>query len=247
MRRAGQLSPIFKSPALSLKHFMVDWLHAVDLGVSQQVLGNLFHEVVEIIDGATRKDRVLSLFAQIKAWYKEASPPSQFQALTPEMIKLPGKSPKLRSKAGECRYLVPFAAALAHTHDDGTSHRHKVSRLLSCLLDVQLCISCDPYDAQQASSSCREFCQIYVSLEQDALSSGDELSWRCKPKLHMFQELIEYLGPEAGSPRDFWTYQDESWGGWLAQAATRRGGPKFAATCALNLIRRYRACVSADI
>jgi hypothetical protein len=247
LRNAGQLSSIFKCPGLSLKHFMIDWLHAVDLGVSQLALGNTFNEIIELFPGRARSDRVTSFFQEMKAWYKEARPPSQLQTLTPEMVKLPGQPPKLRSKAGECRYLVPFGALIAERFNDGNPHRHKVSQLMSHLLVVQTCISNEPYNDQLASSACVKFCQLYASLEEEALAQGDELSWRCKPKLHMFQELIEFLGPEAGSPRHFWTYQDESWGGWLSKTATRRGGPKLAAATALNMLRRYRACVTSSM
>ena len=247
LEQAGKLSPIFGCPGLSIRHFLIDWLHAVDLGVSQSVIGNLFHEIAELLPGATRKDRIASLFKRIKEWYSIAKPPSRLDNLTDLMVKLPGKSPKLRSKAGECRYLVPFAAKLAQDFDDGSTHRNTVSNLLQNLLEVQLCISAEPYDAEKAARACKKFCLLYVALEKLSLANNDELSWRIKPKFHMFEELICYVGIEFGSPRHFWTYQDESWGGWLSHAATRRGGPKYAASCALNLICRYRALVSEDL
>jgi hypothetical protein len=83
--------------------------------------------------------------------------------------------------------------------------------------------------------------QLFVALEDLARSAGDELSWRVKPKLHLFEELIQFMSFDLGSARNFWTYQDESWGGWLSNCAARRGGPKFAATVALGMLQRYRA------
>lgn len=241
---AGLLSIIFQCPGFVLKYILIDWLHAVDLGVSQTVIGNLFNEVCELLPGSTRKDRVNALWLKLKGWYQQSQPPSKLDGLTPEMIKQPGKKPKLRSKAGECRYLIPFAASLAREFDDGSVHRNAVNMLLQNLLEVSLCISADPYDAKKAADACTRLCRLHVALEQISKAKGDDLGWSCKPKLHMMEELICFVGPEFGSPRNFWTYQDESWGGWLANAATRRGGPKFAATCALNLLRRYRAVIS---
>ncbi len=108
-------------------------------------------------------------------------------------------------------------------------------------------MSIEPYDARAASTACRKACLLYAGLETEAIARGDERSWRCKPKMHMFCELIEYIGPEAGSPRHYWTYQDESWGSWLSKVATKRGGPKFAHSCAMNLLNKYRACATSDV
>jgi len=216
----GLLSIIFQSPGFVIKYFLIDWLHAIDLGVSQTVIGNLFHEVCELLPGSTRKDRVNALWPRLKKWFAETHPPSKLDGLMPEMLKLPGKKPKLRSKAGESRYLIPFATALAKEFDDGSVHRNTVHMLFQNLLQLSHCINAEPYDVQKATDACTRFCRLHVALEQISIARGNDLSWRCKPKLHMMEELICFIGPEFGSPRNFWTYQDESWGGWLANAAT---------------------------
>ena len=66
-------------------------------------------------------------------------------------------------------------------------------------------------------------------------------AWKVKPKLHLFQELLEFTAVEAGNPRNFWTYKDEDWGGWLAKRGARRGGASWAANVSLNLVNRFRA------
>ena len=244
---AGLLSCIFQSPGLEIKHFLVDWLHCADLGICQSILGNLFNEIVELLPGSNRKDRVCNLWQRIKAWYKIHDPPSKLEGLTPEMIRQPGKGPKFRSKAGECRYLSPSAAELAQEFDDSSVHRNTVNVLCQNLQTIAVCISCEPYDSNAASAACHRLRKLFAALETLSLAKGDDLSWKVKPKLHMFEELICYIGPEFGSPRLFWTYTDEHWGAWLARTATRRGGPKFAASCALNLLQKYRAIVSVDL
>ena len=243
----GLLSIIFQCPGFDLKHIMIDWLHAVDLGVSQTVLGNLFNEIIDLLPGSSRQERVAALWLRMKNWYKETKPPSKLDALTPEMVKLPGKKPKLRSKAAECRYLLPFARQLAQEFDNGTLHRNSVNMLVQNLVEVSECINTVPYNAEKAAAACSRMCRLHVALEKMALAAGDIFSWSCKPKLHMMEELICFVGPEFGSPRNYWTYQDESWGGWLSHTASRRGGPKFAATTALNLIHRYRAIVQSTV
>jgi len=241
-----QPSTLFHSPGLKVKHFMIDWLHTVDLGVAQDALGNLFHEVVGLLPGDTRKQRVAALWAKMRAFYKVAKPPSRLNALTETMIKLPGKPARLRSKAGGCKYLIPFGAALAKELSQGGKHRATVYNPMRNLHEVALCVPTMPYDAPRAAAAGRHFCLLFAALEKEALNSGNNRAWRVKPKLHLFAELIEYTAPEAGSPGLFWTYLDESWGGTLANAGARRRGPKFASSSAMNLIRRYRASVKGD-
>jgi len=247
LREKGQLSTIFRTPGLLVKHFLIDWLHAVDLGVSQSIIGNVLWEILDLYPGANRGDKLKMLWEELKNYYREYKPPSKLDGLTIEMLKLPGKGPKLRSKAAECRYLLPFAALMAEKYNDGSPHRSTVMHVIKNLLEVSLCLSESPYDSNRATMACRRCCLLYVQLAEAALSTGDSLSWRVKPKLHMFQELIEFVSPEFGNPRHFWTYKDESWGGFLSAMATRRGGPKFAATTALNLLRRYRCCVTDEL
>ena len=242
LRLLHKISTIFKSPGVCLKHFMVDWLHAVDIGVGQSVVGNIFWESLDILwPNLPKKSQVQQLLIKLKGWYAIASPPSQFDALTIEMIKLSGKPPKLRSKAAECRYVLPFAAIIARECDNGTVRRKTIANLMENFLRLAVIICSEPYDSNAACVACENVCRLFVSLESFALASGDELSWRVKPKLHMLQELIQFIGVEFGSARNFWTYQDESWGGWLSNCAARRGGPKFAGTVAFGLLQRYRA------
>ena len=59
------------------------------------------------------------------------------------------------------------------------------------------------------------------------------------------QELLEFDCMVHGqSPRLFWTYKDESWGGLVASMAERRGGAKSAAAIGLTVMQRYRAWVN---
>jgi hypothetical protein len=248
MRLLGRISALFKAPGLSLKHFMVDWLHAVDLGVGQSIVGNVLWESLDILfPNLSKKEQVKALYLKLKAWYQTSKPPSQLDGLTVEMLKLPGKAPKLRSKAGECRYLIPFAVLVARECDDGTTRRKTIRNLAEHFLQVAVIMSADPYDAAAAAAACKAVVSLYVSLEDFAVAAGDYTSWRVKPKLHMFEELIQFISFDVGSARRFWTYQDESWGGWLSNCAARRGGPKFAATVALGLLQRYRAVASDQI
>ena len=241
--RAQGLSPstIFESPGLDMQCFMVDWLHAVDLGIGADIVGNVWNDVLELLPGRGRSEQISVLFARIKEFYAVADPPSKLDRLTSDMIKIAASSPKLRSKAGECRYLYPFTALLAKEFASANSHFATVISLMEQFMIVVSCVSSEPYQTAVACAAARKTCLLYEALEKEALAAGDLLHWHIKPKFHMFTELIEYNSVLRGNPAGFWAYADETWGGWLSAAGMRRGGAKFAASTALNLLQRFRA------
>ena len=85
---------------------MIDVLHTLDLGISQQTLGNLFFMFYNspLAKGSTRKGKTHCLWMYIKSYYKRSNPPTQISALTPEMIKQDSKGPKFRAKGAEIRH-----------------------------------------------------------------------------------------------------------------------------------------------
>ena len=86
---------------------------------------------------------------------------------------------------------------------------------------------------------------VMVALHLEAQELGRDKHWLLKPKLHMLQESLEFDCMMHGqSPRLFWTYKDESWGGLVASMAERRGGAKSAAAIGLLVMQRYRAWVN---
>jgi hypothetical protein len=243
-QRASGIEPsvIFTSPGVQLKHVKIDWLHMMDLGNSQTVLGNVLWESLVFFPGNTIKERVSALWDRMQEFYRRTKPPSRLQKLTLEMLRMPGKAPKLRGKAGETRYLVPFGLEIAQEFAPKSFHAATVCRLMESLMSLYTLLDSDPFPAKQAAATSLEFCLIFQALATEAELRGHGAAWRLKPKLHLLQELLEYDCIEHGSsPRTFWTYYDESWGAWVADAAARRGGHKAAATIAANVLNRFRA------
>ena len=244
-RAAGIIpSTIFSAPGFQVKHIMVDYLHTMDLGVATDCLGNLFLDFLSLLPG-TRADKVPNLWRRMQQWYADHRPHSQLQTLTWEMIKKDATSPaKLRAKAAECRGLIPFGAALAKEFHNGDPHRLIVAHLMNHLEEISVLVTYVPYQAEMTTQTCKRFALLYTALEREALEQGDSVSWRTKPKLHLLQELLEYTALEAGSPSRYWTYMDESWGGWLATTGARRGGANNPSQVSLNLIQRFRAVIA---
>ncbi len=116
LKTIGQIpSPIFRAPEFLWNMIMVDPLHALDLGVSQDTLGNVCFEFWYSPMSKTRDrdSKTQELWLLIKTYYKRATPPTRISALTEDMIKQKGKGPTFRGKAVETRHLVPFACEFA--------------------------------------------------------------------------------------------------------------------------------------
>ncbi len=225
---------------MQVEHVMVDWLHTVDQGVAQDCIGNLFVEMLQVLPGGNRSERLSKLWEMIREFYRENAGLSQLDHLTYEMIKKPGKAPKLSSKAAECRHLVPFAAALAAQHCGVVGdHRHTVACLFQELHKLCTLIQQVPYQGEEAGRTCGRFAALYTALGREARAAGNEVAWRSKPKLHLMVELLQYVAPQAGSPVHYWTYRDEDWGAWTARAARRRGGAATPAVTARHVAIRF--------
>lgn len=95
-------SPLFNCPGFLLSMVVIDMLHACDLGVAQIALGNLFFEIMPSL-GRNRTVQVKELWGKIRAYYEWSKPSTRLQGLTLEMIKRPGKKPKLKLKGGNAR------------------------------------------------------------------------------------------------------------------------------------------------
>ena len=105
------LSPLFSAPVCTLSMIMIDCLHTLDLGISQDTLGNLFHVYLlsGLCRGGNRADKVNYLQQKNKVYYAQVRPPTRISNLTPDMIRRPGKSPKFRGKGQRPGIWFPMA------------------------------------------------------------------------------------------------------------------------------------------
>ena len=67
-----QPSVLFNSPGFALLMVCIDVLHALDLGITQDMLGNLFWESLGTLykEGRTKADRLNLLWNKMKKFYK---------------------------------------------------------------------------------------------------------------------------------------------------------------------------------
>ena len=102
-------SPLFSAIGFTLLMVMIDVLHCMDLGCSQDICGNVFREAMPVVcSGRSHKAQVHDLWDRIRKYNSEFKPTTVLQGLTVEMVKQRGKSTKFRAKGAETRHLVPF-------------------------------------------------------------------------------------------------------------------------------------------
>jgi hypothetical protein len=108
-RLAGStVSPLFSCPGFTLDKVCIGVMHCVDLGVTQEVLGNIFSEYLEKggLPGRSQKIRCETLWVKLKTWYKLVKPKSQIQTLTVTKFKRgDGTTPSFKAKANRDKAL----------------------------------------------------------------------------------------------------------------------------------------------
>lgn len=240
-KEAVTISPLFQAPGFCPSMICVDILHCLDLGVSADALGNLMFEALnspEMYTGA-KAVRIDAMWKHLQAYYRDNKVPSKLDKLTWEMVQQPKKSPKLRAKGAECRYLVPWGVDLAlKLHERINSTRTMtILQAFTALFDFYMACSTEPFQPDACSRATRKFLILYSGISS---TTSDELLWRVKPKFHLFSEMGEYQSAELGNPRHFWAYADESFVGFVSTLAASRGGGHTASTLPERTIARYR-------
>ena len=243
----GSLQRIFAAgkspcPLLSLPHFdtplvcRIDWLHALDLGVSADWIGQFFVYLLPRLPGRNRPEKIKNLWGYIEAGYIRNPCASRLDDLTDQMLNLRGAgAPKLKAHAAECRGLVPVAREIAaHLLGDAADPRDQSVR--EATFELARCydaLSHTAPDPQQTlADTCKRFCALYIALD------GRVEPFHIRPKLHLAQELLEM---QNGTPTKSWTYRDEDFGGSMVRLFKPRGGSRHAATAGLQVLQKFVA------
>lgn len=220
-RQNRKISELFTLPGVSPDIVFPDWMHSGDMGVAQDVIGHTFAEALQHLAGNSKEERCDTLWQILQAWYDAEAIPAEkrIRRLKPEVFLRKGQPNKLRSKAAQARYLVPFLPALCEGCMPDTPRGQAVKFTAQALAACYALLPQAP--CPQMAKASRRFANSYCALWQ-YVSTVEELdAWQVKPKLHLFQELCEY---SRRCPRDFWCYSDESFGNVCSDFGRRRGG-----------------------
>ena len=221
-RKQGRpVSQLFSLPGVCPEIIFPDWMHSADMGVTQDFEGQVFAECLPSFPGRSRDEQCKGLWAYVQAWYKseKVKADRRMQSLHVNDFVRKEQPNKLRSKAAHAAALVPMLPGLCRDKLPDTPRSRVVVATAEALLACYQLLPVAPCAGLAAAS--RKFANSYCAL---MLLDGDGPghNWHVKPKLHLFQELCEF---SARCPRDFWCYQDETFGNVCAKAQARRGGP----------------------
>ena len=209
--------PLFAAPAVTRDTVCIDWMHTVDQGVSQDLQGGALWVLVARGPGPNQKARLRDLFLSLQEFYKEQRSPSVLDNLTLEMFKTRGSPAKLKSKAHECRCLLPFTARevermwRSEPNDPILQHLH---RALASLWELQEMSTTRPFPAEEAKRAVDRISNSWGHLED-----LDPDIFRVKPKLHLLQHLVGQVAAVHGAPSMYWCYLEEDWGGRMVRLA----------------------------
>ena len=220
------MASLFSLPGVGTYSVLPDWLHVVELGVSQDAAGNVLWECIHkdgVFPGASQKIRLSLLNDELKLFNAELKPGNPLHQITMRMIKLPDQSPKLKCKGAESRGLRPFIVRLAKKllmHNPDEAH----IKMVVCIDALVVCstvVDKEPFCLKEFQRSGDAFLAAYQWLSQHYAEEG---LWRYKPKHHLFHHLLHDIADKHGSPNTYWCWADESLAGQFAKAALRRGG-----------------------
>ena len=220
-----------------------DWLHAVDQGIAADIAAQLLIEVSAFYPGRSFRARVAELWQEIQILYKEHGVENQLRALTPEILnkgknKPAGTTPTLKGHAAVIRHLVPLLPILTAKHLSGGSQYQVACDKLARFLAQAYC-HMESNDLGPLPKLGAKVAGQYMALEAHAIRNESN-DFHIMPKLHLFQHICEC----GFAPKDFWCYQDETTGGFLAQLFTRRGGKDNPGKNCENLFLRWQKAMA---
>jgi len=226
---------IFSVPGFDLGMVWIDFMHVVDLGMAQLVVGNVFWELYRAT--GSNQDSLADLLRLVHwASKQHGYETPAINKITVNMIRKEGKKPNFKAKAAESRKLVHCVYSILQLFPRTTNHeiiRYSCVELL--VLIYKEMYNWTSESASHIATLGRKHCILYARLSIDMHESGqnpDFLFWRCTPKMHLFCHLIE----QGVNPKTYWAYCDESEIGH----ATRMAERVHVRTLNFELMDRYR-------
>ena len=192
--------------------------------------------------GANKKERCASLFQEIQAYYEEMGVQDRYDCMLPTFFEPDSGPYKLRGSAAKIRALVPFVWHLAQEILNIRDPKEATLRQAALHLhEVYNALSADhPDPCPHKREHGMKFAIQYVGLH-DLCNPGDDLSFRIKPKLHLFLHICS----DDSLPRLTWTYRDEDFGGSVARMARRRGGLLKCGSTSASTLCKFKICNTA--
>ena len=165
------VSPIWEWPWNPAVLCCPDWLHSADQGVGADIAGMLLVEIANKLPERNFRDRVSTLWNEIKDLYKTMRVEYTLNSFSPEILnkgKKPTGPPTLKAPAAQVRHMIPLLPALAQRHfNPNVPHELACQRLASFVATVYDCMECN--DTQKMPKACQKLALQYIELEKEAL------------------------------------------------------------------------------
>ena len=200
------VSALWNIPGVILASISSDFMHTGCLGVLQYLLGNICWELVEDMGASfsNSKGQLSNLLFMLRSVAKD-TPVKRcpLADLTIQMIKSAAdKSPKMKTKAAEGRYLLVIVCALLAIMPRVSFHDR--TRFQCCETMCKIYELMEAWDEQSPPVFrvlVQRFLLLYAELRREASALGNYTAWRLYPKHHLFAHMDFQQ-----SPRLEWNY-----------------------------------------
>ena len=171
-------------PGLQIDCFVIDWLHACDLGVAQDFLGNLIYFLLDRFPGASKDKRLSSVFRSMQSFYRRSSVDNRHDTLTMGMPRKTGKK-QAKSQLPSLEHLLEKPGLSDHGAWKLQRHCWTSPTHLKTSFSMIECspLSRDLWNPQELATAGQRFLLLYVSLSD---SDPEGMFWRLKHKHHLF-------------------------------------------------------------
>ena len=200
------ISGVFNLPGFLLEYCLADWMRAVDLGIAQIVTACILWELFKMMGGTREDDEPLqNLCVMLRQMSKQLNIDPPFWRCTLNMVRVVGKSPRMKLKAAETRRLVPCLVRLLELIFPPQNAK-EIARL-ECLRFLDLCYKEAESWGEGSPFRLARYGRCHVALYRDLWSAAHGwVLYRFYPKHHLFIHICE----RGTNPRDEWCYRDES-------------------------------------
>ena len=223
--RDREVAPIFDVAGVTNQTLQPDWLHCVDEGFGALVCGQVLHSLLPEY-GTVKAERVQGLWSHIQEIYASfgIDADKRLSKLTYKDIKKEKKPADLDAKAACIRQLGALLEPLckAKKLDQGNKFQKAVYNVARHCTKVYHYL--EYFNPVQLAENGEKLVSQYMALEKAHKDREDDIAWHAKPKVHLFQHILDAAVKDGLNPKDNWTYLDETNGGTLQQWFFRRGG-----------------------
>ena len=208
MNTGGFISQIWSIPGFTINGCIPDFMHCVDLGITQSVCGNITWEIIRWLGGSYNNWQTACglLLNMVALASKNPDVPKPFNTLTIGMVlSKAGGKPQMKLKAAEGRHSVPVLKRIVqHFLPMDGPHALLRYQCLDALHSVYLDLEhWQPSSPMNFEKHMQQHLLLYAEL---CTQSTDKRKWSLTPKHH----LACHLSFAGTNPRELWNYLDET-------------------------------------